>query len=186
VPLADPGLRVLPTHRVVKGLPNDWFDRIKSKLEPLGAMNPVSINSGLEARELLAADESRSSILIHDGNYTWAYRIRQGAKSPTLDEAPEAIRQLNVTILHRLIFEEALGLTNDKLVNHVKYIRGEDAAMTLAKTPDYNVAFLMAGIPPADVFDVSMKSVRMPQKSTDFFPKIPTGLLIRSAADSNA
>ncbi|MDP8245830.1 MAG: DUF1015 domain-containing protein [Candidatus Hinthialibacter antarcticus] len=186
VPLADPGLRVLPTHRVVKGLPTDWFDRVQAKLDPLGAMTPVSISDGAEVRDLLAADASRSSVLIHDGHYTWAYRIRQGAESPSLQAAPESIRELNVTILHRLIFEEALGLTNDKLVNHVKYIRGEDEAMNLAKTPEYNVAFLMAGIPPAQVFDVSMAGVRMPQKSTDFYPKIPTGLLIRSAADSNA
>ncbi len=186
VPLADQGLRVLPTHRVVKGLPADWFTPLQEKLSQIGALNPVSITAGAEVRELLAADQSRSSLIIHDGHYSWAFRIRQGAESPSLKAAPEAVRELNVTILHRLIFEEILGLTNEKLVDHVKYVRGEDEAMGLAKTPDYNVAFLMAGIPPEQVFDISMSGVRMPQKSTDFFPKIPTGLLIRSAADSGA
>ena len=92
--------------------------------------------------------------------------------------------KLNVTLLHRLILEDFLGLQGDTLQKNVRYIRGEDQALNLLRSGDANGAFLLRGIAPQDVFQVSQQGVRMPQKSTDFYPKIPTGLVLRSVKDS--
>lgn len=180
VPLADPGLIVLPTHRVLKGKA-EAAAALPEKLKAYGSVEPVEFTSGEAARDRLSADESLSQIVLYTPGQSWLFTMKGDADSPALKQAPEAIRSLNVSILHRLIFEDLLGLAPESVIDHVKYIRGEDEAMALAAQAEYDMAFLTAGIPPARVFDVSMQGVRMPQKSTDFFPKVPTGLLIRPA-----
>ena len=61
-------------------------------------------------------------------------------------------------------------------------IFGEDQALNLLRSGDANGAFFWDRS--RDVFQVSQQGVRMPQKSTDFYPKIPTGLVLRSVKDS--
>ena len=180
VPIHDPGLLVLPTHRVLSALPGDWLDRLGAKakehfhIEPVTDLTPGAIASlfapAKYAHSLLAVSKNRAVLLTR----------REEIAVPALNSVPAAIRSLNVSLLHHLVLPEYLELTPDALQGKIRYIRGEEAAFSLVRGGEYDGAFLLAGIQPQCVFEVSRQGVRMPQKSTDFYPKIPTGLVFRS------
>lgn len=186
VPLISEGLRVLPTHRVLRKLPEGGLQTIRDAFSQGGQVYPIANPSGEAIRALLGQEENANAIVMHTPDETLLLRLKTDAQIPALESSQPGIRELNVTILHRFIFEDLLKLPADQLADHVRYIRGEEESIDMVSKGEGEAAFLMAGIPEQTVFEVSKKGLKMPQKSTDFYPKIPTGLLIRSAADSES
>ncbi len=185
VPSKSPGLLVLPTHRVVSGLPNDWVNKVTEKCLDFFTIESLPERSGAMVRKQLQATTNQQGIVVVGKEQGWVLSPKKDVEIPPLKEVHPALRGLNVTLLHQLLFEHCLQLDKETMHSNTKYIREEEEAIELVNTGDYDAAFLLAGIPPQTVFDVSLHGVRMPQKSTDFYPKIPTGLVMRSVADSS-
>lgn len=180
VPIAIPGLLVLPTHRVLKQCPAGWLERVQQQAGPYFEITRRSGISGEQARQVLEQAGNENAILICSGQHTLLLIPKAGAEIPAMAHVPAAIRHLNVTLLHRFLFETCLQLDTESL-QQTRYIRGEEEALAMVQEGGYEVAFIMKGIPTETVFEISQTGERMPQKSTDFYPKIPTGLLMRSA-----
>ena len=88
----------------------------------------------------------------------------------------KVLKELDVTILHDLIINEILGIQH--VEGSIKYIREESDAVRLVNNGDYEFAFLLR---PTDVMDMKViaeKGEMMPQKSTYFYPKLLTGLVV--------
>ncbi len=189
----DPGLVVLPTHRILHSLtgfsPSEF---LKS------ASQDFNLTEFAERMDLYKAmDDAASAGKSAFGFYAeglYGYHLLT-LKDPTLmdrlvpDRSP-AWRRLDVTILHIAILDKLLGIDAAKLAaeTNVHYVRGRDEALDLIGNEAINVhtgapfkcqaAFLVNPTKVEQVREVASVGERMPQKSTDFFPKLLTGMVL--------
>ena len=160
-----PGLRILATHRIVNGLAADWQQAFFAKA---GADFDIAEVQSLD--ELKQAWESEATGIIGLAAGSKLYRL-------TARDAPGA---LDVTILHDRLLAKALGITPDAVRNEqfLRYVRGIDKAVEAARSGDAQAAFLLKPTSVQQVADTSFGGGVMPQKSTDFYPKLLSGLTI--------
>ena len=87
-------------------------------------------------------------------------------------------RGLDVVVLHRLILEKCLGITEDavKKESHITYVRERDSALTAVRQGKAQAAFLLNPTRLDQMRDIAYEGNVMPQKSTDFYPKVLSGL----------
>ncbi|MBE0466388.1 MAG: DUF1015 domain-containing protein [Candidatus Desulforudis sp.] len=181
VSLYDPGLLILPTHRLVKS--------------PLD-LDPATLPARLEAhfdvqpfaggfREFLAALGRRPKHSF--GLYSGAGRLHLLSLKPTVDldrlmptDRSPNWRQLDVTVLHQLVLGRLLGIGSDKWADEefLKYTRKEEAALDRVDAGEFDCAFFLNPPGVEELVAVAGDGERMPQKSTYFYPKLSTGLVI--------
>jgi uncharacterized protein (DUF1015 family) len=99
-----------------------------------------------------------------------------------LPERSEYYQELDVTILHTLLIEKVLGIIPEKIEDHVRYERGAEQAMKRVDYEEFQFCFLMNPTRPEQVKNVAENKERMPQKSTDFYPKLISGLVFCDVA----
>ena len=87
---------------------------------------------------------------------------------------------LDVVQLHRCVLEHALGLSEESIRNqqNLSYVRGAGETLGRVRTGNADVAFLMNPVSAKQVRDIALAGEVMPQKSTDFYPKLLSGLTI--------
>jgi uncharacterized protein (DUF1015 family) len=185
VNMNSPALLILPTHRVVHSLPSfseDDFrtaartffnlEEIDSSLDAPSA-TAILHQSGRTGTSILAVTRDRSFLLHHPN-----------PNVPSLF-AGISIRQqaLDVVQLHKCLLESALKLSEESIRHqrNISYVR--DAAEALSQVRDEtgrraNIAFLMNPCPMAQVRNLAFAGEVMPQKSTDFYPKLLSGLTV--------
>jgi uncharacterized protein (DUF1015 family) len=97
-----------------------------------------------------------------------------------MEALPAKQRQLGVAQLHTVVLDHLLGLDPDTItrLGNVRYIRDAEEAVTLVESDQADVAFLIKPITLDQLRDVSLSGEVMPQKSTDFYPKLLSGLAI--------
>lgn len=182
VNMNSPGLLILPTHRVVHGLssfsPDAFLASTRGvfevqELDPaLDAARAISIlrQQGSSGVALLALLSDRALLL----------RNVKSAGSQFLSGLSERQRALDVVQLHKCLLEGVLKLSEESIRNqqNISYVR--DAAEAVAQVRDgkANIAFLMNPCRIEQVRDVAFAGEVMPQKSTDFYPKLLSGLTI--------
>lgn len=175
------GLIILPTHRIIHGLVD--FDR-EQMLETAGRF--------FEIRRIDVPSESRSATTLleeagQDGTAFVAV-TRQGpylmrAKKRAIHDALNSIsarqRELDVVQLHKVMLERVLGISEEAIRNqdNVKYERDAFEAISCVRQ-GANVAFLMNPARIDQVRDIAFAGEVLPQKSTDFYPKLLSGLTI--------
>jgi len=87
---------------------------------------------------------------------------------------------LDVVQLHKCLLERSLGISEEAIRNqqNIAYVRGAEEALERARSGKANVSFLMNPVPMRAVRDIAFAGGVMPQKSTDFYPKLLDGLAI--------
>ena len=182
VSMSSPGLLILPTHRVVHGLSGFSVDDFTTKSSnffeveevdsEVDAERAVTIlrNKGKNETALLAVMAGRTVLLHH--------LLPAGTKF--FSGLSERQRDLDVVQLHKYLLEGVLGLSEESIRNqqNLSYIREAAQAIELVRTGKANVAFLMNPCRVEQVRDVAFAGEVMPQKSTDFYPKLLSGLTI--------
>jgi uncharacterized protein (DUF1015 family) len=90
-----------------------------------------------------------------------------------------AWRRLDVSILHTLVLQPVLGIGDEQIdrEENVNFIRGAEPAIQETLAGRYQAVFLLNPTKIQDVRDVALAQDRMPQKSTDFYPKLLTGMV---------
>ena len=91
-----------------------------------------------------------------------------------------AYKNLDVTVLHTLILERIFGIDKENMAKQINltYTRDADEAIALANTDEYNCAFLIRSTKVSEIRNVALSGDKMPQKSTYFYPKLITGLVM--------
>ncbi|HET7100990.1 MAG TPA: DUF1015 domain-containing protein [Terriglobia bacterium] len=188
VPLESDGLLVLPTHRVVHSLPGfDWeklcsqaapfFDVVKLSCTGEAARDAATIRQALER-----AGGERPTIAAYAGADNAALLgLRQDADlAGTLSEFPETLRRLDVVLLHGLVLEKVMRIDRQAVreQKHLRYVRELEEAIEEVNEGHAQVAFLMNPTPVQAVCDNAFAGQPMPQKSTDFYPKLLSGLTV--------
>jgi uncharacterized protein (DUF1015 family) len=187
VNLDSPGLVVLPTHRVVFGLNRFDAGSTTDKLKKYFAVENIGpVTSATAAVERLR-DEGRkqTALLAVTADSAYLLRALPNQHSDTLSGQSAQQRALDVVQLHKLILEETLGMSEEDIRNqkHLKYVRDAKEAVDEVRNGS-NVAFLMNPVRLQQVRDIAFSGEVLPQKSTDFFPKLLSGLTIYSLEDA--
>ena len=175
-----PGITILPTHRVVFGIENFSSANFITDASRFFDVTEVADDlTGQGLIERLGTTPGESFIAATgDGNYILT--PKPDAIAPLLQAMPPKQRQLGVAQLHRVVLDQMLGLDPDTItrLGNVHYIRDAEEAIALAKSGKADVAFLIKPITLEQLRDVSLSGDVMPQKSTDFYPKLLSGLAI--------
>jgi len=173
VSLSDPGLLVLPIHRLVRGIPFQVLAELKSQLALYFDMESVSLS------EAVFSDYKGTSIRVlglEPGNVT-ELKFRHAI---SIDEAvpghySEAYKRLDVSLVQNLIIEKLIGPLDE--VDGITYTHDAKHAQRQVENGEYQLAFLVNPIPVLAIKAISDAGERMPGKSTYFHPKLPTGLV---------
>jgi uncharacterized protein (DUF1015 family) len=171
------GLVILPTHRVVHGLEN--FDG--ARLRTLAGSYFEVEEAPREARALVArlaeAGREGSVMAAVTAKEALLLRLRPGSTDALLAGFSQRQRQLDVVQLHKVVLEHLLKISEEDIRNqkHVVYEREAGEAIGRVQR-GANAAFLMNPVPMAQMRDVAFAGEVLPQKSTDFYPKMLTGL----------
>jgi uncharacterized protein (DUF1015 family) len=190
----DPDLVVFPTHRHVHSLAGFSYDAFAKRATEL--FDVRELPRGAEAPALLAAlagapRPGPSFVAAGGDGRGMLLTLRANADlaaHPTLGACPEVLRRTDVSVLHTGILEPLLGITPEAQAAKTNLWYPQDARAALAdlRSGKGDVLFLMNATPVADVRRVAEAGEVMPQKSTFFYPKVPTGLAIHTLDPTRA
>ncbi len=178
VSMDDPGLTILPTHREINNYRIKTTEQILADAAPYFEVQPMPDRGALEAAMVETGPTDRR-IGLYDGGYH-LLRLRN---PETMEQiAPERAREwrlLDVSILHELLIERIMGISKEKVEakENIDYHRDLDLAMERVDAGEAQCVFIMNPTSIAEVKACSEKGEKMPQKSTDFYPKVITGLV---------
>lgn len=173
------GLVILPTHRVIHGLESfspEAFVRAAAEFFTVSPLAPA------EAADYLDALRTQSGIAFVAVTAAGPIlmRARPEATAVLLAELPALQRQLDLSCLHSVVVDHLLGLNAEKVreQTNLRYLRDAVEAIDQVRRGEANVAFLTKPVTMEQLREVAFAGSVMPQKSTDFYPKLLSGLAI--------
>lgn len=182
--LDDKGLVILPIHRAVCNLPQFDINNFTSRLAEHIRVTPVTSEDRGEWLKLLEAEgrDSHAFLMItRDTCRSFMLSIRRQAwlDSPVSGSLPRALAGLDVTVMHRLILEEILRISPEAQAKQENLIYWKDTNRAINETRNgaCQATFLLNATRIEDMQKVAMAGEKMPQKSTYFYPKVPSGLV---------
>ncbi len=186
VNLDAPGLVVLPTHRLAFGLPHWSAGAAAAKLREYFAMEDAGAAAAAAAWPQLRARLAQAAAAgpvfgaaLQGEARLWLLRPRPELNlNVLLPQATPRQRRLDVVLLHQLALQHALGITPEmvRAEQNLRYVKDGAEALQSVNAGAGQAAFLLNPIPPAQVRDIALAGEVLPQKSTDFFPKLLSGL----------
>jgi uncharacterized protein (DUF1015 family) len=176
----DEGLTILPTHRAIHSLKNfnpaSFFSRLREYFD----LREIRSLESLLAR--IREGKAGHVFGLYDGNQYFLIGLKPGEKPETIipGKHSPAWKNLDVAILHTLILDHLLGIGAKELEAHtnVRYYRSAREAEEQAKSGQAQLVFFLNPTRASQVKEVAGEGDKMPPKSTDFFPKILTGLVM--------
>ncbi len=182
VDMQNDGLVVFPTHRLVKNI-NDF--------DPQQLIKSVKTHFDILEIEDTKSIESKLNIYYKNGKNAFAFYygkdkavimvLRDNSVLDNLiPQKSKAFKSLDVTVLHSLILEKLLGINDDNMANqlNLSYTRNFNKAFQEVDSGNANCAFILNPTKVSQIKDVALAGEKMPQKSTYFFPKLISGLVI--------
>jgi uncharacterized protein (DUF1015 family) len=173
------GLVILPTHRVVHSLPS--FDPVAFAVaaQEFFTVEPLAAADAASFMELLGRQEGTSFIAATKSG-ALLLRSKPEAVEAALAGLPERQRQLDLSQLHSIVLDRLLGLDAEKVreQSNLRYLRDAGEALDQVRRGEADVTFLTNPISMEQLREVAFAGDVMPQKSTDFFPKLLSGLTI--------
>jgi uncharacterized protein (DUF1015 family) len=172
--ISDPGLVLLPTHRILKHMPVDAAE-LERRLSQHFRVSRIA-NRGL----MKAISATRAIGVALPGGDGLVAQFDSGAFVAQIPgEGGDDVKRLDVSVLHGFIFERVLGLTG---LNFFDYTRVEQEALDAVEHGS-PAAFLMNPPTVQDMRTVAAAGDFMPQKSTYYYPKLLSGLVVWSLKD---
>ena len=194
-PTHGAGLVILPTHRIVSGVPGFDFMKFRRAVEPFFEWYAYPF-SGDDERAA-ALDEfrhdlagrgrgdatGRRAIGVYPagGGAFYLFLLKRGADlADLLPGVAPALHQLDVVLLHRLLLERGLGVTAEDVERgkHIAYEREIAESLAVVDRGQAQMACLLNPVRVEKVSELALSGQVLPQKSTDFYPKILSGIAI--------
>jgi uncharacterized protein (DUF1015 family) len=187
------GLTILPTHRVVRAADFD-FEKFRKEVSPYFDWYSYPFQNASERtasyaefrKDLTSQSETRHAIGVYPSpqgasGAFYLFVLRKDAElEALLPDISAAQRDLDVVLLHRLLLEKGLGITPEAVTaeKNLSYEREMDAAIAHVDRGEAQVTFLLNPARMEQVSQIALGGDVMPQKSTDFYPKLLSGLTI--------
>ncbi|MBE6752890.1 MAG: DUF1015 domain-containing protein [Ruminococcaceae bacterium] len=182
VEMENEGLVVFPTHRLIRDLPD--FDAEKlcaaaGEYFDIQSHNGVSsIMPTLDAYYRKGA----KAFAMYTGGDEWKLLLLRSMDSmkEIMPDCSEALRGLDVSVLHSLVLERSLGIDKQNMAaqKNLTYTRSFEEAIERTQNGEFQCAFILNPTRVTEIRDVAAAGEKMPQKSTYFYPKLITGLVM--------
>jgi len=179
VGMGDPGLLILPTHRLVHSL--EGFDP-DGFLKRCSMYFDIRVADGLAGAQgvMKKAEEMHAFGTYATGKYhVMIARSGSGWEKILPTDRSDDWRKLDVVVLHQVVIQDLLGISEEKVrtQENIRYLRDPEMGIRAVDSGDAQLLLLMNPTKISQVKTVASKLETMPQKSTDFFPKLITGLV---------
>ncbi len=176
VDMDDKGLVVFPTHRLIvdkavckKEIAEKCAEDFNTSLQPLNLL-----------KDALKKGENGKTFALYTGGEDFLLMEFKPEKARIIDNRSEAYSDLDVSVLHSMVLENALGIDKENMANQVnlRYTRSMDEAIEKVQKGEATAAFLINATKVSQIKAVALAGDKMPQKSTYFYPKLKTGLVM--------
>ena len=187
VNMENPGLTVFPTHRILRNLThfdyNSVCDKCREHFEVTPYLNREKGENGL--REAYENGEKAFVMFTGDNNYTLLKLKGTEVPDGVMPGECMALRRLDVSVLHTLVLEKIFGIDKENMAKQINltYTRSSDEAISAVDKKQANCCFLLNPTRVSEIRDVAAAGGKMPQKSTYFYPKLTTGLVMNKIFD---
>lgn len=188
------GLTILPTHRLISNIPDFDFERFRKKMSVFFDWYSYPFQNAEERaasysdfrKDLEGRGRERRAIGIYAGSAGhggafYLFLLKRDAELETLlPDVSESQRQLDVILLHRLILDKGLGITPEAVTaeKYVSFEREIDVAIAAVDKAQAQLACLLNPVRVEQVMNIALGGDVLPQKSTDFYPKMLSGIAI--------
>jgi uncharacterized protein (DUF1015 family) len=178
IPFSDPGLFVLPIHRLLKGLSKQSIELIRSLLVRYFDIREIETKGSGRSDVYLERAGAQIAVAGLVADHLLLCKLKSATTLEKLMPAnrSEAYRSLPVSLLHHLILDHVVEVKSG--VVDLSYTHEEDEALTKLGSGSCQLAFVLPPTPVATIKAIADSGDRMPGKSTFFYPKLPTGLVI--------
>jgi len=179
----DPGLAVLPYHRLVGGLSPDRLSQVRERLDRMFERRPISLTGDQRADNLVeevarhGRDRHALGLVGPEEEGAFLLALREGVD--WRQWGPQAVSE--AWILEEQVLKPVLG---DATLDHLGFIHDHTAALGQVASGARQMAFLLKPFPMAQFEAIVGDGHRLPRKSTFFYPKLPTGLVINQLEGS--
>ncbi|MGD9029899.1 MAG: DUF1015 domain-containing protein [Anaerolineae bacterium] len=179
VSMTDPGLVILPTHRLIHSYGKMSGPQVLDQAKESFQVIPVDDREGLQAA-LSEATPENPRFGFYDGSYTALQLKSLEVMDRILPGRDPAWRMLDVSVLHELLIERVMGISKEAVERKecIEYLR--DPQMGYDAVDGREAEFLLVMNPTRmeQVRACTAAGEKMPQKSTDFYPKVISGLVM--------
>ena len=191
---AGTSLTILPTHRVIANVPAFSLESFRAALADTFDSQSYPFTGAADRaqayekfrRDLQRGQEQRAIGVYAGGAAFSIFVLKKSANLETLlPGVSQAQRRLDVVLLHSLILERGLGITPDavKTEKNITYEREMDTAIAEVDQGRAQICFLLNSVSVETVAEMAMAGEVLPQKSTDFFPKLMSGITMYRLSD---
>jgi len=181
-PLDDPGVVILPTHRVVAQASAQVLMQLPEHLAQWFDIQPCSAQQVMPT--LHAGIGRRGFAVVMQGERAFVAWLKEGITTEALVPTEHSVtyRRLDVTLLQSLVLEPLFGITYQHLerAEGIRYTRDEEEAIRWVRRGEASVAFLLNPPSVQEVREIALSGEKMPPKSTYFYPKLLSGLVMRA------
>jgi len=174
VPIQDEGLVVLPTHRLLKKI--ELTGNALQKFKKFFAVSEIDANPE-NLRGFLESNRKKHALCVYDGKKAYGLLLEdERPVSQFMDIVwSDEYQSLDVTILRDVIFKAVMKTGELEIDEDILYVRWIGNAMEKVDNGEAKLAFLVNPTTPEIVLKIAQKHERMPEKSTDFYPKMVSG-----------
>jgi len=183
VPFDEPGLLILPTHRLLRGLSRAKLTALKSELALFFDIKPLC-SSGVDTWNVIdewQSAEQRPHLVLFglDGENFMLLSLRdvEAATKFMPSFHSDVYKKLDVSLVDHIILEELMHIQPENEMG-LSFNHDRIDAVQAVRTGEYQLAFIVQAVSPETIQAISDASDRMPRKSTYFYPKQPSGLIV--------
>ena len=182
VDMEHEGLVVFPTHRIVRDLESFDAEKAEKLCEEYFYVEKKLSYETIEKDLRTLYDMGKKAYGFYSGGngYTLLTFKDSDVLEKLLPDMLKPVRELDVTVLHSLILEKLFGIDKENMANQVNltYTKDFNEAIASVKDGKANCAFILNPTRVTEIRDVAAAGGKMPQKSTYFYPKLITGLVM--------
>jgi len=173
------GLVILPTHRVVHSLPSFDPAAFVRAAEEFFTVEALPTADATDYMATLGKQQGTAFVAV-TRSADFLLRAKPEPVAAAMATLPERQRQLDLSCLHSIVLDRLLGLDAEKVRDqtNIRYLRDAGEAVELVRRGEADVTFLTNPVTMEQLREVAFAGDVMPQKATDFFPKLLSGLTI--------
>ena len=185
VDLNNDGLVVFPTHRMIKDIENFDENEIINKLDSLFDTEKMADRNNIE-NELIKNNDKKVFGFYTGKDYWYKLTLKDiNTAKDFCENCSDTLSQLDVSVLHNMILENIFGIDKENMKNqkNLTYTRVLAEAIEETKKGNFQCSFILNATKVSEIRDIALNNEKMPQKSTYFYPKLITGLVMNKFID---
>ena len=188
VDMQHPGLVVFPTHRMVRDPESFDKDEVLKGCEEYFDIKKFTSVGNINSELSKQYKQGKKAFGFYCGKGEWYLLVLKDIEvmADVLPDLSEASQQLDVSVLHSLILEKTMGIDKENMANQINltYTKFFEEAIMKVDKGEFQCSFILNPTRVTEIRDVAAAGEKMPQKSTYFYPKMITGMVMNDLNES--